>query len=133
MAKKTILAIVLIFISWMVIDFFLHGIILSHLYESTAQLWRPSDQMNIPLIYIVTLILILCFVFIYILLINPKSLLSGIKYGILIGLITGTASGFGTYLHMPITLTLAISWFLGGWFKAIVAGVILGVIIKPNK
>jgi hypothetical protein len=80
MAKKTILAIVLIFISWMVIDFFLHGIILSHLYESTAQLWRPSDQMNIPLIYIVTLILILCFVFIYILLINPKSLLSGIKY-----------------------------------------------------
>jgi hypothetical protein len=82
---------------------------------------------------VVIFILILCFVFIYNLLINPKSLLSGIKYGVLIGLITGTASGFGTYLHMPIPLTLALSWFFGGWLKAIVAGFLVGVIIKPNN
>ena len=133
MTKKLILTVVLIFISWFVIDFFLHGLLLRPLYESTAYLWRPNDQMNIPLIYIVTFVLILCFVFIYTLLINPKSILSGIKYGIILGIITGTASGFGTYLHMPVPLKLAIIWFFGGLIKAIIAGLILGIIIKPNK
>lgn len=133
MVKKIILTIVLIFISWFVIDFFLHGILLRPLYESTANLWRPNDQMNIPLIYVVTLVLILCFVLIYTLLINPKSLLTGLKYGVILGVITGTASGFGTYLHMPIPLKLAIIWFFGGLAKSIVAGFILGAIIKPKK
>lgn len=133
MKKKLILAVVLIFISWFVIDLFLHGLILRPLYQSTANLWRPNDQMNIPLIYIVTFVLILCFVFIYTLLINPKSIRAGIKYGIILGVITGTASGFGTYLHMPVPLKLAIFWFFGGLIKAIVAGLILGIIIKPNK
>lgn len=133
MAKKIILTIVLIFISWFVIDFFLHGILLRPLYESTANLWRPNDQMNIPLIYVVTLVLILCFVLIYTLLINPKSQLTGLKYGVILGVITGTASGFGTYLHMPIPLKLAIIWFFGGLVKSIVAGLILGAIIKPRK
>jgi hypothetical protein len=133
MAKKMIITILLIFISWFVIDFFLHGLILRPIYEATANLWRPNDQMNIPLIYTVTLVLILCFVFIYVLLINPKSLLAGFKYGVILGIITGTASGFGTYLHMPVPLKLAIIWFFGGLVKAIVAGLILGVMIKPKK
>ncbi len=133
MTKKILLTIVLIFISWFVIDFFLHGLLLRSIYESTANLWRPENQLNIPLIYIVTLVLILCFVFIYTLLINPKSLITGLKYGVILGIITGTASGFGTYLHMPVPLKLAIIWFFGGLVKAIVAGIILGVIIKPKK
>jgi hypothetical protein len=86
--------------------------------------------MNIPLIYIVTFVLIISFVSIYILLINPKSILTGLKYGLILGVITGTASGFGTYLHMPVPLKLAIIWFFGGLFKAVVAGLILGIIIK---
>lgn len=133
MAKKLILTIILIFISWLTLDFLLHSILLQSIYESTANLWRPDDQMNIPLIYMVTLVLILCFVLIYALLINPKSILAGIKYGIILGIITGTASGFGTYLHMPVPLKLAIIWFFGGLVKAIVAGLILGIFIKPKN
>lgn len=133
MAKKLILTIILIFISWLTLDFLLHSILLQSIYESTANLWRPDDQMNIPLIYMVTLVLILCFVLIYALLINPKSILAGIKYGVILGIITGTASGFGTYLHMPVPLKLAIIWFFGGLVKAIVAGLILGIFIKPKN
>jgi hypothetical protein len=133
MTKKLVLTVVLIFISWFVIDYFLHGILLRPLYETTVNLWRPSDQMNIPLVYIVTFVLILCFVSIYTLLINPKSIPSGLKYGTILGVITGTASGFGTYLHMPVPLKLAVIWFFGGLIKAIAAGLILGIIIKANK
>ncbi len=48
MIKRNIIAFALIFISWLIIDFILHGVLLCRIYESTASLWRPADQMNIP-------------------------------------------------------------------------------------
>jgi hypothetical protein len=40
--------------------------------------------------------------------------------------------GFGSYSYMPIPLTLAGSWFTGSWTEAIVAGVIVGAIVKSR-
>lgn len=54
----------------------------------------------------------------------------GIRFGALFGLATGISMGFGSYSYMPIPLTLAWSWFIGSWVEAIVAGAIVGTIIK---
>jgi uncharacterized protein with PQ loop repeat len=129
-AKKLILAVVAVFIAWSILDFILHGLLLRSAYEATANLWRPMDQMNMPLIYFVTLVFTLCFVLIYGLLVGQKSLASGIRFGALFGLATGISMGFGSYSYMPIPLTLAWSWFLGSWIEAIVAGAIVGAIVK---
>ena len=130
MAKKLILAVVAVFIAWSILDFILHGLLLRSTYEATANLWRPMDQMNMPLMYFVTLVSTVCFVLIYGLLVGQKSLASGIRFGALFGLATGISMGFGSYSYMPIPLTLAWSWFLGSWLEAIVAGAIVGAIVK---
>lgn len=130
MAKRILLAVVAVFIAWFIMNSILHGVLLRPTYEATANLWRPMDQMNMPLIYFVTLVFSACFVAIYGLLVGRKSLLSGIKFGFLFGLATGTTMGFGSYSYMPIPLTLAWSWFFGSWIEAIVAGAIVGAIIK---
>jgi hypothetical protein len=49
--------------------------------------------------------------------------------GAFVGLALGIASGFGTFIHMPIPLPLAWGWFLGGWLKGLVAGGIVGGMI----
>ena len=130
MAKRILLAVVAVFIVWSILDFFLHGLLLRSTYEATANLWRPMDQMNRPLMYFVTWVFAACFVLIYGLLVGKKSLVSGIKFGALFGLATGISMGFGSYCYMPIPLTLAWSWFFGSWVEAIVAGAIVGAIIK---
>lgn len=130
MVKRTIWAVVAVFIAWSVLDFVLHGLLLRSTYEATASLWRPMDQMNMPLMYFVTLVFTTCFVLIYGLLIGQKSLALGIRFGALFGLATGISMGFGSYVYMPIPLTLAVSWFLGSWIEAITAGVIVGAIMK---
>lgn len=130
MAKQMIWAVLAILVAWLIIDFLLHRLLLRSTYEAAANLARPIEQLNIPLVYFVMLVLILSFVLIYGLLIEPKSLALGIKFGVLFGLAISISSGFGTYIHMPISLGLAWSWFLGGWIKAIVAGVIVGLLIK---
>ena len=129
MSKRTILAIIAVFITWSILDFLIHGLILRPTYEATANLWRPMDEMKMALMYFVTLVFSMCFVTIYGLMVGQKTLLSGIKFGILFGLATGITMGFGSYSYMPIPLSLAWSWFFGSWIEAITAGVIVGAII----
>ena len=130
MTKKIILAVVAVFIVWSILDFVLHGLLLASTYQATANLWRPMDQMNRPLMYFVTLVFAVCFVLIYGLLVKQKSLVSGIQFGALFGLATGVSMGFGSYSYMPIPLTLAWSWFFGSLIETIAAGAIVGAIIK---
>ena len=130
MTKRTIWAVVAVFMAWSILDFILHGLLLRSTYEATANLWRPMDQMNMPLIYFVTLVFTVCFVLIYGLLVGQKSLASGIRFGALFGLATGISMGFGSYSYMPIPLALAWSWFFGSWIEAITAGAIVGAIMK---
>jgi hypothetical protein len=84
------------------------------------------------MIYLIIFVLIVSFVLFYGFLINQKSLASGIRFGAIFGLFIGVSVGFGTYIHMPIPLILAWSWFLGGWIKAITAGAIVRALIKQN-
>lgn len=130
MLKRTIFAVVVVFITSSVLDFILHGMLLRSTYDATASLWRPMNEMKMPLMYFVTLVFTLCFVLIYRLMVGQKSLLSGVKFGVLFGLATGISMGFGSYSYMPIPLTLAWSWFFGTWIEVIAAGAIVGAIIQ---
>lgn len=131
MNKRAIVAVVAVFIALSALDFVLHGVLLRSTYEATANLWRPMDEMNMPLIYLVTLVFTAAFVAIYLLLIEPKSVRSGTLLGVLFGLAVGASMGFGSFSYMPIPLSLAWSWFLGTLVECTVAGAITGLIVKP--
>jgi hypothetical protein len=133
MIKREASSGILILFAWGTIDYLLHGLVLKPTYEASAHLWRSQSEMNLPLIYLVVVILIVCFVAIYSRFITPKSMAKGIVYGTIYGLATGIAVGFGTYIHMPVPSTLAWGWFLGGWAKGIVAGAIVGAIVRPRR
>jgi hypothetical protein len=130
--KRPLAAGLAILVAWMVIDALMHRLFLAPIYEASASLWRPFDQMNIPLIYAVTLVLIGVFVSVYWLLVRPKSLGTGMALGAFVGLALGISSGFGTFIHMPIPLSLAWGWLLGGWLKGLVAGGIVGATIVES-
>jgi hypothetical protein len=131
--KRTILALIAVFMAWSILDFVIHGLLLQSTYEATANLWRPMDEMNMPLMYFVTLAYTACFVAIYGLLVSEKSFPTGIKFGGLFGLAGGISMGFGSYSFMPIPLILAWAWFFGMLIEAIVAGALVGAILKPGK
>ncbi len=130
MNKHTLLAVIAVFLAWSVMDFVIHGVLLQSTYEATANLWRPMEEMKMGLMYLVTLLFTSCFVLIYALLISDKSMASGIKFGILFGLSIGISMGFGSYSYMPIPYTLAFTWFAGSLVESIVAGAIVGAIVK---
>ena len=130
--KRSLIAGAAILVAWMLLDLIAHRFFLAQIYEANTSLWRPFEQMNVVLIYAVTVVLIGIFVGIYALLVRPKSLGSGLALGAFVGLAFGTASGFGTFIHMPIPLALAWGWFIAGWLKGLVAGGIVGALIVES-
>ena len=132
MSARTLIAVVSIFIAWSIIDFLTHGILLQNAYAATSELWRPMEEMKMVLMYGVSLAAVICFVLVYVCLVNVKSLAAGVKLGLLFGLASGLSMGFGSYSYMPIPLSMAETWFGAALVQGLVAGALVGSIVKPQ-
>jgi hypothetical protein len=132
MIKRSILAVVAIFITWSVIDFVIHGVLLAETYEATADLWRPMEEMKTGQMYALSFVIVFLFTSAYGCLVSPKSLGAGLKFGLILGLIVGGGMGFGSHTYLPIPMSLALSWFAGVLIEYVAAGAIVGGLIKAQ-
>lgn len=130
MAKKILLPGVIVFVAWWVMDFVIHGMILSDTYAATANLWRPMEEMKTGVMIIVGLISALTLVYVYATMVSEKSMASALKYSLIIGLGLAVSFAYGSYAVMPIPYSLALTWFLGSLVEFAVAGAIIGLMVK---
>ncbi len=128
--KRTILAVLAVFVTWSVLDFIIHGLILGSAYAATSALWRPMAEMKTGLMYVTVLIAAAAFVFIYARFIAEKGVKTAVLYGLVFGIGEGTAMGYGSYSVMPIPYSMAFVWFLGSVVEAAIGGLVAGLIIK---
>ncbi|CAK0739888.1 conserved membrane hypothetical protein [Gammaproteobacteria bacterium] len=129
MFRREALAVLAVFFVVSFLDFILNGVLLASTYEATSGLWRPMSEVSFTLVFTITLAISTCFVTMYSLLIEKKSLGAGLRFGSLFGLAIGIYLGFGSYAYMPIPVSLAISWLVGSVIEMTVAGALVGVIV----
>ena len=130
--KRTLLAILSVFVLWSVMDFVIHGLVLASPYALTPQLWRPMEEMKMGLMYATVLVAAAAFVCIYALFIADKSVRTALRYGALFGIGSGVSMGYGSYSVMPLPYEIALVWFLGSLIEAVAAGWITGMIVKKQ-
>lgn len=133
MIKRFALAVIAVFVAWSVLDFIIHGFILQSTYMATAELWRPMEEMKMVLMYLVSLIATCCFVGVYTLYVQPKSIGTGLSYGLIFGIGGGISMGIGTYCVMPVPLSLGLIWFAGFVVETVIGGLLLGLIVKEQQ
>jgi hypothetical protein len=132
MVKRIVLAVVLMAIGLIATDYVIHGLILAEDYAATAQLWRPQEEM-LPAFWLFSvLVWSVAFVMIYALLITPKTVLSGLRYGWWLGLALGVSFGFGMYAVMPLTEKIVVTWCLGITIQFLLAGLLVGLLVRPS-
>ncbi len=129
---RFVVAVVATFITWSVVDFVVHGVLLGPSYEATADLWRPMAEMKMGLMYGANAISALAFVTLYQVLVRPKGVRGGFVLGLLYGTAMGIPMGFGTYSVMPIPLSMAILWFVGALVQTSAAGLLVGLILPAR-
>lgn len=132
MVKKIILAIVVVFVGWGVLDFIIHGVILKGAYQETMELWRPEAEMKMTLMYIVSLLCATGFVLTYNWFVSNKGTMTGLKFGLMWGIVAGLSMGYGSYSVMPITYGTALVWFLGTIVEMGFAGWFTGMVVKED-
>ncbi|MCX6155050.1 MAG: hypothetical protein NT007_12930 [Candidatus Kapabacteria bacterium] len=130
MIKKFLIAIVVVFVAIQVMDYVLHSLILGHIYQQNASIWRPNMMNLMWAMHLSTFIVTVCFVYIYYKLIQNKSAFRGVWYGIVYGIAAGMGMGYSTYCMFPIPYVLAVSWFFGSVIIYTIAGLITALIIK---
>jgi len=132
--KRIIAAVIAVFVLWTVLDFVVHVVLLTGLYEATADMWRPPEEAKRVLSSVAVLVFAFAFVYIYAQYIEPRSIAIGFQYGLLLGIGVGVSMGFGMYAYMPIPYEMALAWCLGRVVEFATAGLIVGWIFpKPTS
>lgn len=131
--KKWIIASVVIFVVDQILSYLFHGVFMSGVYEQTAHLWRPMEEMN-RLMWMGWLSgLIWSFIFVYIFAkgYENKGIMEGVRFGLLIGVFYSLPMSLGTYMSMPITIGIATAWFLYGVIEITILGILAAFLYKP--
>jgi hypothetical protein len=128
--KRTVLAVLAVFVTWSVLDFIIHGLILGSAYAATPSLWRPMAEMKTGLMYFKVLVAAAAFVYIYARFIAEKGIKTAVLYGLVFGIGTGISMGYGSYSVMPIPYAMAFVWFAGSVVEGTIGGLVAGLIIE---
>ncbi|MCF8262131.1 MAG: hypothetical protein K9J12_15245 [Melioribacteraceae bacterium] len=131
--KKLLLSVLAITVSWQILDYLLHGVLLSSAYEETSSLWRPMEEMSMGMMVLISILVSGSFSYIYYKFVNNKNLKTALMYSLVYGFGAGVSFGYGSYMVMPIPYYMALTWFLGTIVEALVAGVIVGYLITDSE
>jgi hypothetical protein len=130
--KRWLLASVAVVVVIGVLEFLIHGVLLSDMYKQTASVWRSEAEMQKMMWVFWAGILVLAPFFV---LIYAKgyekgkpALGQGFRYGLYVGAMLSVMHSFGWYVLLPIPLALAFYWFLAILVEFIAAGVAAGMV-----
>ncbi len=134
--KYCLLASIAVFIAMFAVEFVIHGLCLSGIYEETAALWRSKAEMEsmMWMMWLGYLIFAPFFVCIYSKGYEEgKSGLSqGLRFGALIGMMLAPMMALGWYAVLPMPKMLAIYWGAGSFIEYLLLGAVVGLVWKKE-
>jgi hypothetical protein len=133
--KRSLLAIVAGFILLVVGRYLIHSVWLAGAYAENVTLWRTQAAMlhRLWVIHLANLVLAAGTVLIYVRGIEPKPWLGqGIRFGVLLALVTAVPQSLVEFFTYPIPAGLALDWIIGEGVLALLLGVVVAAICRPK-
>ncbi len=128
--KRFLLTALAVFVVHEVLGYVIHAVLLTPYYQETYSLWRMPEEINMALVYMVGLVWSLLFTYIFTIGYEGKGPMEGIRYGLLVGLLICVPAAFGTYAVQPITLSLAMAWFVYGTVQVVACGLAAALVYE---
>ncbi len=134
--KKTLGAILAGFVILAIGHFLIHGIWLKPDYMASKDIWRPPDAMmhRFWALYLSDLLLALGAALIYVRGVESKPWAGqGIRFGILLAVVTALPQSLVEYAVYPILHMLALKWIIGEGLLCVLLGLVIASICQPTK
>ena len=128
--KRWLFASIAVLVVVAVLEFVIHGVLLSGIYQQTASIWRKDMQRLMWIFWVGYLVFAPFFALIYVKGYEKgkPGLGQGFRYGLYMGAMLSVMHSFGWYVILPIPLALAFWWFVGTLVEFIAAGVAAGLV-----
>ena len=130
--KRWLLASGAVIVVIAVLEFLIHGVLLTDLYKQSSSVWRTEVEMQkmMWIFWVGMLVFAPFFALIY-----AKSyekgkpgLGQGFRFGLYVGVMLSVMNSFGWYVLLPIPLTLASAWFVSILVENTLAGIAAGLV-----
>ena len=121
-----------IFVVFQICDFIIHGLILGDIYMSMTNVWRPDMMSLMWIMYVSSFIFSYLMMYIFVKGYEDRGILEGVRFGILIGLMTYILGAFYQYALYPLPLSLVLKWAGYGFVEYILAGITAAAIYRPK-
>ena len=130
--KRWLLASIAVLVVVAVLEFVIHGVLLSGIYQQTASIWRKDMQQLMWIFWVGYLVFAPFFALIY-----AKGYEKGkpgpgqgLRFGFYVGAMLSVMASFGWYVLLPIPLALAFYWFLATLAVYVAAGAAVGSVYR---
>lgn len=133
MSKKIWVGFGVVFVLYSALSLFMHGVLLSPIYDQVASLYRGPEDMKMWVILVTYLFFAFFFTFIFSKGYENKGIAEGVRYGLYISLMMNIPAAYATYATMPVPYALAIQWFLYGTVVTVICGVALALVFGKFK
>jgi hypothetical protein len=135
MNKTFWIGFIVVYIVWQVIGFVVHGIMLGDTYRAMGDVFRPEAVMNsmMWIMFLSSALYLLLFCYIFTKGYEGKGVGEGLRYGLLMGLFMAIPMSLDQYVIYPLTMNLAVIWFVGGVVSFMIAGAVFAAIYKPSE
>jgi hypothetical protein len=134
--KRWLLASVAVLVVIAVLEFVIHGVLLSDLYKQTASIWRPQKDMQqtMWIFWIGYLVFAPLFALIYVKGYEKgkPGLGQGLRFGFYVGAMLSVMNSFGWYVLLPIPVALAFYWFVATLAVYVAAGAAVGWVYRSE-
>jgi hypothetical protein len=134
--KKTIGAIVAAILTIVLGRYIIHGLWLASDYRAGVGTWRTPEAMmhRVYLLQLSALCIAIAAVLTYVRGVELKPWPGqGIRFGILLALLTAIPNSLVQYSVYPIHHIVALKWIIGESLLAIVLGLVIAAICQPTK
>lgn len=128
---KCLIPFIAVFATIFIFEWLFHGVYMMPAYEATASQWRPMEEMQgmwwVCFGTKAIMAAVICCLFCWVAKgceSQGKCTKKGAKFGFKIGLLLG-AQQFASYAWLPISLDMAVNWFIGN----VIMGVLIGVVL----
>ncbi len=124
---------IVVFVVMQLYGYLIHTVGLSDLYASVASIFRPEAEMMemmwIMMVGSAFATLVFCYIFTFGA--EGKGVMEGVRYGALMGLFLSIPSSVDAYVIYPLTVEIAVIWFVTGVVGLMIAGAVFASIYKP--
>lgn len=131
--KKMILAIIVVAVFNVLVGMLTCGGVFSWVYKlEPVSVWKPMENISLPLMIAGTFFIDTLFVFVYTL-INKgipgkNKVVKGLVYGLLVWMVGLVPGMISTYLYMTVATTVVIYWTIWGFIVSPLKGIITAAI-----